>query len=288
MNYVLKMPSRIIGNASPQAVVATVLATHVAVLALLAVPEMSRTIVSSLIWLGELGWDQLSSPTPPTPAGDITPRVIRIWTNHVAEVELPRLLLAVARIDCQPQEVDEHAGFVERLRDLAFPRAQFLGRLNPTGAHLPPSAWNLIALSSIRKPETPAPKEVRISGSPRARRLQTTARRGTGSVLDRESSISEVLTAKLELLRCPQIGESARACALFSRLLPRTRKSGTAWRRGLNSNWQFRFSNSSPTPGCLVRQYSYEPLLVGASPPLAANGIRRRSRRSASSGRAIS
>jgi hypothetical protein len=101
MNYVLKKLSDIIGNASPQATIATILATHVAVLALLAVPELSCTIASSLIGLGELGWDQLSSPSPPTPAGDITLRVIRIWTNHVAEVELPRLRLAVARIDCE-------------------------------------------------------------------------------------------------------------------------------------------------------------------------------------------
>jgi len=91
MNYVLKKLNSIIGNASPQAIVATVLAMHLAVLASVVVPELSCTIGSSLIWLGQLGWDQLSSPSPPTPAGDITMRVIRIWTNHVAEVELPQL-----------------------------------------------------------------------------------------------------------------------------------------------------------------------------------------------------
>ena len=101
MNYVLKKLLVILGNTSPQAIVATVLATHVAILALRAVPELSCTIASSLIWFAELGRDHLSSPNPPAPAGDITLRVIRIWTNHVAEVELPRLRLAAARIDCE-------------------------------------------------------------------------------------------------------------------------------------------------------------------------------------------
>jgi hypothetical protein len=98
MNYVLKNLGSIIGNASPQAIVATVLAMHVAVLALLAVHELGCTIASSLIWLGQLGWDQLSSPSPPMPAGDITMRLLRVWANHIIEVEVPKLPFSANKV----------------------------------------------------------------------------------------------------------------------------------------------------------------------------------------------
>ena len=46
----------------------------------------------------------------------------------------------------------------------------------------------------------------------------------------RESSLNQLLTAESTPLRCPQIEENARACALFSSFLQRTRKSRTGWR----------------------------------------------------------
>ena len=52
----------------------------------------------------------------------------------------------------------------------------------------------------------------------------------------RESSINQLLTAEFKLLRCPQVEENARTCALFSIYPQRTRKSWTAWRRGADSN----------------------------------------------------
>ena len=52
----------------------------------------------------------------------------------------------------------------------------------------------------------------------------------------RESSRNELLTVESKLLRCPQVEESARACALFSVFRQRTRKSRTGWRRGGDSN----------------------------------------------------
>ena len=89
MNYVRNNLEIFIRNAIQQAMVATVLT----ILGSLAASELSGTVASAVSALTQLGWDQLFSPSPPTPAGDITPQVIRIWTNHVAEVELPRLRL---------------------------------------------------------------------------------------------------------------------------------------------------------------------------------------------------
>ncbi len=89
MNYVRNNLEIFISNAIQQAIVATVLT----ILGSLAVSELSDTIASAVSALAQLGWVQLFSPSPPTPAGDITLRVIRIWTSHVAEVELPRLRL---------------------------------------------------------------------------------------------------------------------------------------------------------------------------------------------------
>ncbi len=52
----------------------------------------------------------------------------------------------------------------------------------------------------------------------------------------RESSISQLLTADPKSLRRPQVEENARTCALFSRFLQRTRESWTGWRREADSN----------------------------------------------------
>ena len=87
MNYVRNNLEIFIRYAIQQAIVAAVLA----ILGSLAGFELGDTVASAVSALAQLGWDQLFSPSPPTPAGDLTPRVIRTWASHVAEVELPRL-----------------------------------------------------------------------------------------------------------------------------------------------------------------------------------------------------
>ena len=94
MNYVRNNLEIFIRNAIQQAIVATVLT----ILGSLAASELSDAVASPVSVLTQLGWDQLFSPSPPTPAGDITLRVIRIWTSHLAEVELPRLRHWAARV----------------------------------------------------------------------------------------------------------------------------------------------------------------------------------------------
>jgi hypothetical protein len=66
------------------------LAIHIIGVVILASPEVNCVVVSSATSLGHLAWCQLSTPSPPTPAGDITVELIRIWWNHVLEVEIPR------------------------------------------------------------------------------------------------------------------------------------------------------------------------------------------------------
>lgn len=82
-------------SAGEQVLVASVLAFHMIVFALMTIPET----ISSATSLGELAWDQLSSPSPHAPAGDLTFRLIKIWTTHVVEVELPRVRNLAARFD---------------------------------------------------------------------------------------------------------------------------------------------------------------------------------------------
>jgi len=55
--------------------------------------------------------------------------------------------------------------------------------------------------------------------------------KGTGTVLDRESSINSLVTAESELLRSPQAEANPLTCGLFSSFLQRTQKSQTGWRR---------------------------------------------------------
>jgi hypothetical protein len=92
LKFVLKKLGRVIAIASPRVLVALLVAIHVIVVAILAVPELNRLAIFSASSLGHFAWSQLSSPSPPTPAGNITMDVIRIWSNHFLEVEVPRAL----------------------------------------------------------------------------------------------------------------------------------------------------------------------------------------------------
>lgn len=92
MGIAVEKLSRIIATASPRMLVAILLAIHLIVVAILAVPELNCVAISSATSLGHMAWSQLSTPSPPTPAGGITMRLIGIWSNHVLEVEIPRVL----------------------------------------------------------------------------------------------------------------------------------------------------------------------------------------------------
>jgi len=85
----------LVASACEQFLVASVQAFHAFVFALLTIPES----ISSATSLGDLAWDQLSSPGPRVPAGDLTFRLIRIWMNHLVEVELPRVRSLATRFD---------------------------------------------------------------------------------------------------------------------------------------------------------------------------------------------
>src|SRR5271167_4678215 len=80
-----------VATASPRALVATILTIHVIVVVLLAVPEFRFAAVTCTTSLGHIVWNHVFSPSPPTPAGGITMSVIRSWSNHIIEVEFPRL-----------------------------------------------------------------------------------------------------------------------------------------------------------------------------------------------------
>jgi hypothetical protein len=83
---------RVISSDSTQVIVVAALAIEAAiVLITTAVPDFGCALLSSATSLGRTVWDQLSTPSPPMPAGDITLRLIRIWLNHAIEVELPQL-----------------------------------------------------------------------------------------------------------------------------------------------------------------------------------------------------
>jgi hypothetical protein len=95
MDLLLEKVRPLMIYASEQVLVGIVLAFHVTVFALLTIPES----ISSATSLGGLAWDQLSSPSPHAPAGDLTFRLFRIWTNHVVDVEIPRFRNLAARCD---------------------------------------------------------------------------------------------------------------------------------------------------------------------------------------------
>ncbi len=84
-------------SVSEQFLAASVQVFQAIVFALLTIPES----ISSATSLGDLAWDQLLSPGPHAPAGDLSFRLIRIWTNHVVEVELPQFRNLAVRFDWQ-------------------------------------------------------------------------------------------------------------------------------------------------------------------------------------------
>ena len=86
MERFIKKLRDLIRSGGEQVLVASVMAFHVIVFALLTIPES----ITSATSLGDLAWDQLSSPSPHAPAGDLTFQLIKFWTNHVVDVELPR------------------------------------------------------------------------------------------------------------------------------------------------------------------------------------------------------
>src|SRR6266478_596649 len=106
-----------------QVLVGIVLAFHVTVFALLTIPES----ISSPASLGGLAWDQLSSPGPHAPAGDLSLRLFKIWTSHVFDVELARFRNLAARIDRK---------LASSLSSFAR-RSGFLTRPGSTPAHVP-------------------------------------------------------------------------------------------------------------------------------------------------------
>ena len=77
----------LIVSACEHFIVASVQGFHAIVFALLTVPEC----ISSATSISHLAWDQMSSPGPQAPAGDLTLHLIKIWTNHVVEVVVPRV-----------------------------------------------------------------------------------------------------------------------------------------------------------------------------------------------------
>src|SRR5216684_2720818 len=98
MNNSLKKLTSIATNSSNRVLLAAVVAIQVIVIALIAFASFRCAVESFTIYVGQLAWNQLSTPSPPTPAGDITMQVIRIWMNHVVEVKLPQILQAMASL----------------------------------------------------------------------------------------------------------------------------------------------------------------------------------------------
>ena len=85
MDRLLKELRTLIVRAGEQILVASVLASHLIAVAILTIPDsLSVTSISDLVW------DQFSTPSPHAPAGDLTFRLLKIWTDHIVDVELPR------------------------------------------------------------------------------------------------------------------------------------------------------------------------------------------------------
>jgi hypothetical protein len=87
MHRYIKNLRHLIVRAGQQVVVAIILAFHVIAFALLTIPES----ITSATSLSDLAWDQLSSPSPNSPAGNLSFRLIMCWMNHIDEVIIPRL-----------------------------------------------------------------------------------------------------------------------------------------------------------------------------------------------------
>jgi len=85
----------LIVSACEHFIVASVQGFHAFVFALLTIPEC----ISSVTSLSQLAWDQLSSPSPHAPAGDLSLHLIKIWINHVVEIVVPQVRSRAAQAD---------------------------------------------------------------------------------------------------------------------------------------------------------------------------------------------
>jgi hypothetical protein len=86
MDRLLKKLRALTVRAGEQILVASVLAFHLIAVAILTIPD-SLSVTS----LGDLVWDQFSTPGPHAPAGDVTFKLLKIWADHIIDVEIPRI-----------------------------------------------------------------------------------------------------------------------------------------------------------------------------------------------------
>ncbi len=98
MNCALRKLIGSISSETSRNLIAILFALQLIIVALLAVPMFSDAALSFATSMGQMAWDQLSTPSPPAPAGDLTIRVLKMWSNHFVEVELPRIRDVMARI----------------------------------------------------------------------------------------------------------------------------------------------------------------------------------------------
>jgi len=87
MDRIFEKLHRLILDAVEQLLVATLMALYLIAFALLTAPGSTYSLTA----LCGLAWDQLSSPSPHAPAGDLNFWMIRFWTNHLIHIEFPRL-----------------------------------------------------------------------------------------------------------------------------------------------------------------------------------------------------
>jgi len=86
MDCSFKKLRTLIIRAGEQILVASVLAFYLIVIAMLTIPDSL-----SLTSLSDLVWDQFSTPSPHAPAGDVTFKLLKIWADHLIDVEIPRI-----------------------------------------------------------------------------------------------------------------------------------------------------------------------------------------------------
>lgn len=100
MNCALKKLITSISSGASRDLVALLLGLQLIILALLAIPMVSSAALPLASSIAQMAWDQFSTPSPPSPAGDLTIGVLRMWSRHVVEVELPRIRDFMARVTC--------------------------------------------------------------------------------------------------------------------------------------------------------------------------------------------
>jgi hypothetical protein len=93
MNYAPEKLRRIIVSLPARVPEGTLLAMDAVIVLLVLVPilalsDAASSAVSSFL---QLVWDQLSTPSPPMPAGDLTMQLLKTWALYVVEVKFPRL-----------------------------------------------------------------------------------------------------------------------------------------------------------------------------------------------------